>query len=96
MVIDPAETTITDEQAEKVEEWLRANARVPGWLDGYPLGGAYIDLRARSGATLGARQAYVDLDHATARAVPELRGRHAQDIRVFLQARQEASPAPRM
>jgi hypothetical protein len=85
---------ITDGQAEKVEAWLEANAKVPGWLDSFPMGSSYIDTRAAGGGGIGRRRAYVRLDHATAEAVPELRGRQASEVRGFMEARREASALP--
>ena len=84
---------ITDEQAQRVEAWLEANAKVPGWLNGYALGSAYVDPRAgRRG--LRQRKAYVGLDRETAAAVPELRGHDAAAIRAFLEERRPAAPVP--
>lgn len=84
---------ITDEQAVRVEAWLEANAKAPGWLDGYALGGAYIDPRSGRSA-IKERRAYVRIDDETARAVPQLRGKGANDIREFIEARRSAA-APR-
>lgn len=79
--------TITNEQAELVERWLEANSKVPGWLDGYPLGGSYIDTRANGGRGISERRRYVKLDHQVAKEVPELRGFNADNIREFISER---------
>jgi len=94
MVIDPNETPITDEQAELINEWLEANAKAPGWLDGYGLGGSYIDTRVKAGAKTDGRQSYVDLDHGIAEKVPELRGYRASDIREYMVVRTALGRAP--
>lgn len=98
MSIDPRDVAITDEQADAIRNWLEANAKAPGWLDGYALGASYIDTRVKSGANKDGRQAYVDLDHATAEKVPQLRGRSAGSIREYLEVRVEleAPSAPGM
>lgn len=66
--------TLTDDQVSALTEWTEAARTVPGWLDGYGLGQSYIDSRAKGGKGYAERQRYVTLDHATAKAVPELQG----------------------
>ncbi len=83
-------TEITDEQANLVREWIEANAKVPGWLDGYALGQSYIDSRANGGKGIVARRRYVQLDHRVAKAVPELRGQSAHTVKEFMAARDVA------
>lgn len=75
---------LSRDQANYLANWLEANASVPGWLDSYPLGQSYIDLRARKNAKRDGRQAYVNLDHETARFVPQCRGKRAAEIRDIL------------
>lgn len=82
----PAHIDLRPDQVEALERWLSARAGAPGWLDGYPLGRSYIDSRTRGGLTYHARKAYVRLDHATARMVPELAGRTGEEIRAHLRA----------
>jgi hypothetical protein len=90
MAIDINRTAITDEQASALARWLKANDEVSGWLGGSPLGDSYVDPRAAKGSKTDGRKAYVALDHATADSVPELRGRSASDIRLFLVERGKA------
>ena len=85
------EVVITDEQAALVTEWLEANYKVPGWLDGHALGQSYIDSRVNGGRGITARRRYVSLDHRVASAVPELRGFRASDIREFVDERNQAA-----
>lgn len=67
-------------QRQALETWIRASSTVTGWVDGYGLGRSYVD--ARQGRDRGAvqRKAYVRLDHATAKAVPELAGHPWREV----------------
>lgn len=72
--------TLNDEQIAALSEWTDASKSVPGWIDGYGLGGSYIDSRAKGGKGYAERRGYVALDHATAEAVPDLRGARWQEV----------------
>lgn len=78
---------ITDKQAELIKDWIEANSKVPGWLDGYPLGQSYIDTRANGGRGIAERRRYVKLDHSVANSVPELRGYSVHDIKEYIAGR---------
>lgn len=78
--IEDTVRTLGDSQVEALKTWIEASRVVPGWIDGYGLGHAYIDIRARGGRGYATRRRYIALDKLTANAVPELRGIRWREI----------------
>lgn len=75
---------LRQEQVDALHRWLGARTTIAGWLDGFSLGRSYVDTRQRSGKTYHDRAAYVRLDHATARIVPEMAGQSGDAVKAFL------------
>lgn len=76
---------LREDQVEALKRWLEARqAGVPGWEECPALGRSYVARRRRGGSAYHACRAYVQLDHATARLVPELAGRSGAEIEALI------------
>lgn len=80
--IDEADGEHRGHQRNLLLTWLaaRENMLSESWIAGAPLGRSYIDTRANGGKGITKRRAYVRLDHATAKAVPQCAGMSAARI----------------
>lgn len=77
--------TLREDQISALRRWLEVRrAGVPGWTICPPLGRSYVARRRRGGTAYHACRAYVRLDHATARIVPELVGQSGVEIETIV------------